>query len=1065
MLLKTAKPTINYKPTPFIMKIFSYFKQWSGILAGLVLMAMPLTASAAQVVAGDGNVIVQGKVVDEGGNPVPGAILVVESNSFYNAMTDENGAYSIEVPKGSKVSVSCIGFVAFSFTANSVTQNVTLMSDMQSLDESVVVGYGTQKKANLTGAIAVISEKAISATTTNDLVTKLQGKVAGLNIRNNSGTPGSYDNNINVRGFGAPLYVIDGINRTAADFNRLNSEDIESISVLKDASAAIYGLNAANGVIIVTTKKGNDVGRARFQFNANVGFSSPTDQVEMADAYTYFYLRNAANINSGMEPFITPEELEKWKSGEYTGTNWYDEVFKKNAIRQEYSVSADGGSERVQYYFNVNYTADNGLLKSGDLYYNKWNFRSNVTAKLTDGLKAAVKVSGYIDESESPTSNFFNIWRGTVNSLPYKPVYADPEETMYNSVKDGQSYNPVALSYSENTGYNRTRHTSVNTTFNLEWNPTFCRDFTLSGTVAYDKRLTHGKTLKKNWTMYTYDEANETYVGEDWNPIAKITSSYNNISYITTQVQAKYNKLFADAHNFGAQFIFETRASDNDYDSIEKFYDFYSNDQLDYASNNDAKAAGNEIKTRNMSFVGRLNYDYRGRYLIELAARYDGSYRYSPKVRWGFFPVVSLGWRISEENWMKGASDWLSNLKIRASLGQIGYDTGDPFQYIAGFSTSGGGWYEFSEGKTTTGVATPALVNETMTWTKNTIADIGVDLSFLDNRISVTADIFRRDKTGILAYRSVSLPNTFGATFPQENLNSNRTHGFDLAVGYQDRVDDYFFSISGNVTWARTMNRYLEGANYLNSWSNYRNNMTNRYSDIAWVYHVIGQFESQEEIDNYALYSVSRGQQYVQPGDWKYEDVNGDGVIDGDDMRPISLSNGASPHWNFGLTLSGSWRGLDYNILLQGAAGFKTYHDLTYTTPFWQESNIPTYYLDSWHHEDPYDASSPWVKGSLPSVRTNTFAPYLNQYQSTASYMDCSYVRLKNVEIGYTFNQQALRKAKIEKIRLFVSGNNLLTLCNKYAKAYDPEVTAGSANTGWVYPLSRTWNVGINLNF
>jgi len=1042
------------------MNLFSNLKQWSKALVCMILIVLPMVAFAAP----DGKVVVNGKVVDEGGNPVPGAILVVKGNTDYNAMTDVDGKFVFEVPKGSTVSVNCIGFVVQSFTANQAIQNVTLMSDMQSLDESVVVGYGTQKKANLTSAIAVINEKAISATKTNDLVTKLQCKVAGLNIRNNSGTPGSYDNNINVRGFGAPLYVIDGINRTSQDFNRLNSEDIESISVLKDASAAIYGLNAANGVIIVTTKKGNDSGRARFQFNANVGIASPTDMVQMANGYEYYVLRNQANINIGADPFITPEDLEKWRTGEYTSTDWYAECFKKNSIRQEYSVSADGGTEKVQYYFNVNYLEDNGLLKSGDINYDKWSFRSNITAALTQDLKASVKVSGYFDKSESPTSGIFNIWRGTVTSLPYRPVYADPEGTLYNSVKDGQSYNPVALSYSDNTGYSRSEKTSVNTTFDLAWNPTFFKDLTVSGTVAYDKQLTRTKNLKKNWTMYTYDDATDTYVGEDWNPIAELTAGYNNISYITTQLQAQYKHLFADAHNVAAQFVFETKASNQDYDSVDKFFDFYSNDQLDYASNNDSKSTGNEVKTRSMSFIGRVNYDYKGRYLLELAARYDGSYRYAPSVRWGFFPVVSAGWRISEENWMKGIK-WLSNLKLRVSAGQVGYDTGAAFQYIAGFTTSGGGWYEFTEGKTTTGVATPALVNETMTWTKNTIGNVGIDVSFLDNRISLSVDGFMREKTGILAYRSVSLPNTFGATFPQENLNSNRTQGFDLSLGYQDRIGEFFYSVSANATWARTMNRYIEGSNFLNSWSNYRGNNTNRYSDIAWVYHVIGQFQSQEEIDNYALYSTSRGQEYVLPGDWKYEDVNGDGVIDGDDMRPISLSNGANPLWNYGLTLSGSWRGLDFNILFQGAAGFKTYHDGPYTTPFWQESNIPSYYLDSWHHADPYDDTTEWISGHFPAIRASAYAPYLNQYASTASYLDCSYLRLKNVEIGYTFNQQALQKARIEKIRLFASVTNLLTFCNKYAKAFDPEVTAGNYNTGWIYPLTRTWNFGVNVNF
>jgi len=1038
-------------------------KRLLNVILALLIVALPFTFSITARAAQAQPVKVSGTVVDGQGQPLPGVFIVGANNA--NTMTDIDGHFSITVPAGSELTVSCMSYVTYKFKAvDKDGMTITLVEDTQSLDESVVVGYGTQKKAVITGAVSSISDKSIATTTSNDLVSKLQGKVSGLNIRTNTGSPGSYDSSINIRGFGTPLFIIDGINRTATDFYRLNSEDIQSISVLKDASAAIYGLNAANGVLIVTTKTGNDFGKPRFQFNSNMGFSQPTDRVKMADGYSYYYLRNAANINAGNPEYISPEELEKWKNGEYTSTDWYGETFRKYSVRREYSLSADGGNKSVKYYMNVNYTSDDGLLKSGDINYDKWSFRSNISADLSKTLTASVNVSGYMDASENPASDMFNIYRGTVTSLPYKPVYANNNPDYYNGVKDGQAYNPVAQSFIENVGYKRQEINAIQTVFLLKYKPLFLEGFELKGTVSLDKRWVRSKGLRTNWKMYSYDSSTDTYASEDWNPLTKITTSYNNLRNLSYQVQANYKKDFADAHHLTCSGIFEARGSDNDYASIEKYFDFYTNDQIDYAGDKDAKSGGNESHARNMSFIGRVTYDYKGRYLLEAAVRRDGSYRYHPDIRWGTFPVLSAGWRISEEPWMKSAKAVFSNIKLRGSYGIIGQDAGNAFQYIYGYTVSGGGWWEFEPSAVTNGVSTPSLVNEHLTWTKSYLTDIGVDLGFFDNKLSFTFDVFRRDMTGILASRNVDIPNTFGATFPQENLNSRRSQGFELSFGYQNRIGDFFYNISGNATYGRTMNLHVEHSPYTNSWSEYRSGSENRWNDLAWVYNIIGQFQSEEEIQNYAVYSTSLGNKRMLPGDWKFEDVNGDGVIDGDDTRPISLSSGRAPIWNYGLTLSCSWRGLDCSMLLQGAAGFVTFYSGPYAEPFWQDGNIPEYYIDAWHHEDPFDSSSPWVAGSLPSIRTLSNDPYRN-YASCMTYKDCSYLRIKNIEIGYTFNQRFLKKAHVEKVRFFANANNVMTFCNKYVKAYDPEKVAGSNNVGWNYPLLKTINTGLNINF
>ena len=1022
---------------------------------------------------------VSGKVVDNQGEPIPGAVLIGPGNT--NAITDLDGNFSLTVPSNAEVKVTCLGYLPYTFKAKGATGiKLTLAEDHENLEESVVVGYGVQKKAVITGSVTNVSSKEILTTTANDLVTKLQGKVSGLNIRNNTATPGAYDHSINIRGFGGPLYIIDGINRDGTDFNKLNPEDIETFTVLKDASAAIYGINAGNGVIIVTTKSGSHHGMARFQFNANMGFSTPTDRVRMANAYEYYWLRNAANINAGDPEYISPEELEAWRVGEITfdkdgeiqrhkSTDWYDATCKKFSARQEYSLSADGGVKGVKYYFNVNYSTDNGLLRSGDINYDKWSFRSVVTADLAKDLKLSANVSGYMDDRWDPAADMFNVFRGTICSLPYKPVYAtlDVEPfnawPYYNGVKDGQSYNPVAQSYVSEGGHHHYVNNAIQSVFTLTYSPTWLEGLEVKGTVSFDKRFAQTKILRKNWKMYTYNSITGEVADEDWNPNVQIKNTDNYLHVYNYQGQVNYKKEIKQ-HHIGASAIFEAIVRDNDWNSINKYFDFFTQAELDYAGDKDQTTGGNEDHQRKLGFIGRFNYDYASKYLLEAAVRRDGSYRYHPDVRWGTFPVISAGWRISEENWFKNNIKWFSNFKLRASWGIMGEDAGNAFQWISGYGIGGGGWWEYTPGAVTNGVTSPALVNEHLSWLKSYMADIGLDIGLFDNKLSVTVDVFWKDKTGLLATRSVDLPNTFGAAFPQENLNSNRTRGIEFSFDWQHRFGDFFYNISGNATFGRTMNMYIEHGPYTSSWSIYRGANDYRWSGLGWIYNLLGQFQTLEEIENAPVYNTGQGNKYMQPGDWIFEDVNGDGVIDGDDTRPISLSPGAAPIWNYGLTLSGNWRGLDFSVLFQGAAGFTVYYSGPYAEPFWLGGNVPAYLMDSWHHEDIFDSESPWVPGFFPAVRTMDKDPYRN-YASAYTYKDCSYVRLKNVELGYTLNKRFLKKVHIDKARFFLNVNNPYTWCNRFVKAYDPEKVAGQQNLGWNYPLMMTFNTGINLNF
>ena len=1009
---------------------------------------------------------ISGKVIDSSGGALPGVTVVVKGTTN-GTITSANGNYLLSnIPDNATLQFSFVGMKSQDIAVGNKTAiNVTLAEETVGIEEVVAIGYGTQKKESLTGAISNIVSKEIQTTSASSLAQKLSGKVVGLNIRQNNGEPGNFANSINIRGFGEPLYVIDGIARGgSADFQRLNSEDIESISILKDASAAIYGLNAANGVIIVTTKKGSS-GKTKFTLATTSGFSTPTDIPAMANAAQYYEMRNDANINAGLAPFISKEELAKWKEGGpgYESTNWADETFRKYAVRREHNLSAQGGNDKVAYYVNAGAVDEGSILRSNDLNYNKFNFRSNLTAKLTKNLTANINITGFIDKKTEPVQGIFSIWRGTVSALPINTPYANDNPEYLRRVQDGQSMNPVAISQIDLTGYNERANTTLQTSIDLTYKVPFIDGLELKGVAAYDSRFETYKNLSKNFDLYDYKVEDDSYVPTSFNKPASIFNHFNNSHYLTIQAHAIYKTTIADKHNLGATVVYEQKDQAGRYASILKYYDFYTNDQIDQAGEKNASSSGNEWQVRSMSFLGRLNYDYMGKYLIEFAARYDGSYRYHPDVRWGLFPVITGGWRVSEENFMKEKVQWLSNLKIRGSYGTIGQDAGAPFQFVQGFSTTGGGRAEFVNGILTNGAATPSIVNEKLTWMESNIKDIGIDVGFFENKLSLTADLYQRDRTGLLAYRNVSLPNTFGGTLPQENLNSDRVRGMEFSFAYRNTIGELSYNVKGNINFARTMNVYIESAPFTSSWSKYRGGASNRWSDIVWTYNKIDQFQTNEEILNAPIQNGNLGNQREIPGDFKYEDLNGDGVIDGNDISPNFYNE--SPKTNFGFSLDATWKGFDLSVLFQGAANFTVRRTHAYTTMFWAEGNLPAYFMDRWHLADPYNPASEWIPGEWPASRANPNNIGMLYEESGVWRRSASYLRFKNIELGYSFKQAVLHKIGIDKIRVFSNMSNVYTWADQYVKPFDPESVSGSYAAGWNYPLSRTVNIGVSVDF
>ena len=935
------------------------------------LFMIVFSSSAVLYAQGGGKVRVKGHVSDVNQELLIG-VSIQEKGTSNGIITDVNGGFSLEVSPKATLVVSYVGYATQEFPIKNQTDfDIVLQEDAQLLNEVVVVGYGTQKKGNLTGAIASIKSDEILTTTHSSLAQNLQGKVAGLQIRQQSGEPGSFDNMISIRGFGTPLYVIDGIPRDGSgEFQRLNPTDIESISILKDASAAIYGLNAANGVILVTTKKGQK-GKPRFNYSGVFGWQKPTDVPEMMNAGQFMDIKNEASINAGGEPILTKEELMKWKEGApgYESTDWYDEAMKGSAFQQQHNFSVTGGSENVDFFFSLGYLTDNGIVKNDGFDYEKYTFRSNLSAKLSKHLTAEVLIGGRYDTKKTPRFTFFDIFKATRAAWPTERPFANNNPDYPSKVF--LDNNPVAMSDPDIVGYSQTNNKALQTTASVKYDVPFVQGLQIKATGAYDSNMYMGKNAHRSYDVFTYASETDTYLKQTIGAPAYINNSYDDHNKLVLQAQVSYQRLFNKRHNVGVTLVYEQSKYWYRNSSLHRDYDFYTNDQVDQGSVNNMKNGGYETEEASMSYIGRFTYDYMSRYLVEFAFREDGSYRYAPGARWGFFPVVSVGYRISEEKFIKDNLTFIDNLKLRASYGTVGENTGEPFQYVQGFSTTGGGGYSFVDGVYTGGAASPGIINPNLTWLKSKTLNIGIDVGLFKGLLNFEMDLYQRDRKGLLAKRNLSLPNTFGGSLPDENINSDRVRGIDLSVSHNNSIGSFHYGVKFNMNFARTMNRYVERAPFRSSMEKWRNGSSNRWNDMSWGFVPVGQFQDMDDVNSYILQNGDQGNIQELPGSFKYEDVNGDGLLDDNDLQPLFWTG--QPKMHYVISLNASYKGFDFNALLQGSGKYSVRFTEIYSEIMaLNGANMPTYFYDRWHRADPYDPNSEWIPGKWPASKASS---------------------------------------------------------------------------------------------
>lgn len=965
-------------------------------------------------------------------------------------MTDQNGIYSLKTPNADAILVvSYIGYEKAEGTIKGKkTLDFSLKEEVNLLKEVVVIGYGVQKKINLTSAVSSIKGDDIVTTKNENVQNMLTGKVAGLRVVQSTSEPGSFDNTIDIRGLGSPLIIIDGIPRD--NMSRLNPDDVESISVIKDASAAVYGVRAANGVILITTKKGT-AGKMELSYTGTSTLQIASGLPKSVNAIDYMTLVNESfmhNVNGG-RLIYTDADFASYRNGTKKSTDWNHEVMNEIAPQTQHNLSASGGSEKVKYFFSTGYLNQTSIIKSDDINYERFNMRSNVSAQFAEGLTMSLDISGTMDEKHLLTESAWWIIRSMWYQPPTEQPYANGNPAYPSNALGG--LNPVSQSNADINGYQTINNKWFQSSISLDYDVPSVKGLNLKALYSYDYQIALNKAFRKQYNQYTYNAATDVYNPIPMNAPMRIRREFYEYPSDLSRLSANYKRKFGN-HDISGLLLYEqsSKSADNFYAQrelsipIDQLLAGNSKNQEGYMS------SGALYKFTNKAIVGRVTYDYDSKYLAEFSFRQDGSSKFSGDKRWGFFPTASAGWRVSEENfWKNSAIAFVNNFKIRASYGKTGDDSASSYQFITGYNYPAGGTNNGLPAGAIFGdtfvnaVASKGLPNPNITWFTSEMYDIGVDLKAWNGLLGVTFDYFKRDRNGLLASRGLSLPEIVGAGLPQENLNEDRTSGFDMEITHKNTIGDFKYNVQGTLGYTVTQNGFIQTAKAGNSYLNWLNNQNDRNQGLYWGYGDGGRYENYGNIVNSPTY-VARN---TVVGDYIYQDWNGDGVNNTLDQKPIAYSG--RPMITFGMNISGSYKKIDFNLLLQGAAKTQVAYTEQLIQPLWANGNALEQFMDRYHPvdptDDPYSPNTEWVAGRFGYTGT---IPYTN---TSVNVQNASYVRLKSIEFGYRFTKAT---------RVFINAYNPLTFTK--LKYLDPEHP--SSNYGYMYPLNQTFTIGLNLN-
>ena len=1039
-----------------------------------VLLALMVSmASFAQDFSG-----ILGSVIDENGEPVIGATVVEKGRSENATITNFDGQFAMRIEPGKTLIVSYIGYLTQEVVAkNGMT--ISLKPDDKLLEEVVVIGYGVQKKSVVTASIAKVSAEDLEGKAPVRMDNALKGLAAGVNVTTSSGQPGA-SARIRIRGTGSvnnsdPLYIVDGM-PIEGGLDYINPSDIESIEVLKDAaSGAIYGARAANGVVLVSTKKGK-LGKASVTYNFSTGWQNPWKHVDVLNATEYAILRNEAQVNAGIAPqFADPYSLGK-------GTDWQDEIFNENAPVTNHEVTLSGATERVNYFLSMGYYDQEGIVGGnfGQSNYNRLTLRSNTNYTVFDVTKernwlnkldVQVNLSyARVKSSGIGVNDQYGSRLGEALSLPptiaayvdrdkeqayidemtaafpdeYQPLYLNGRLVNLPGVSYNELSNPLAgMALPASQGWSHKFVTNFSATLGiwdgLKFRTSYSADMSFWGSNWYSIPNWTSPTRHQNYS----DAGSESDRGTVWQ-IENVLS---------------YDKEI-DKHSFGVvlgQSAFENSGwtlggSRRDLRSYDKPY--ISAAEGLQADGKMSVWGGPSTRHTMSSLFARLSYNYDERYMFQGTIRRDGSSRFGTNNKYGTFPSVSLGWNIMNENFMKDTKDWLTNFKLRLSWGKNGNDNIGDFRYTV--YTQGGNNYGFGAAgneKEVTSTKAAGLGNPDIKWEESEQYDAGIDFGFFNNALTFTVDWFKKKTNGML--KDMPIPSYVGESFPIANVGDMENTGIEFEAGYKWNIGDAKFSIKGNVSYLKNKLIKLGNSSGYETYDNVaeRGNISRAENGqpfpFFYGYKTAGVFQNQQQIDNYVNADGNMIQPNAQPGDLIFVDVNGDGQIDDNDRTKIGKG---TPDWTFGATFNAAWKGFDFMMFWQGTAGNDIY-DATHRNDL-ATINMPTYYLDRWHGEGTSNTFPRLVQGNSS-----------NWVSSDIYVSDGSYVRLKNIELGYTIPENLTKYVFINRLRLYVAAENLLTF-TKY-HGFDPEIsTTTSLGVDYgIYPQSRVWRVGVNVTF
>lgn len=1001
--------------------------------------ANKLPSGIVSVVNAEQKKQISGTVKDNKGLSIPGVSVVVKGTTS-GTITDADGKFMISVPTNAKVLV--FSFVGMKTQEIDITGKTTFNVEMEDeaigIEEVVAVGYGTQKKVSLTGALSAITSKELEGRVSTNISSTLQGTMAGVTATVNNGQPGRDQATIRVRGIGTlgnsdAMVIVDGI---VGFMNDINPTDIESVTVLKDAaSAAIYGSRAANGVILINTKKGKK-GDVTAHYNMDFGQQSMTAIPDFLDSWKASTIYNEALVNEGKSPKYSDAEIQKFKDGSdpehYPNTDWYKLFWNGNGIQQNHSFDVSGGNEKTQSYLSVGYLSQNGLVEGSSL--DRYSTRFKIDTQLNSHIKLSSNISYSQELFKEPVSNIhsldFGFLMGTLNQTGR--VVPNIINGYYGYSDEG---NPIAVRNAGSNNFNKTHHLSTIFQADIE----ILKGFHFKPLLGYTAAIIESKS-RINDLQYYDPNTGEPSLWQGPNRVANSNSLSDNL---TMQALLQYDKTFGD-HELNVLAGYSQEHNKYDY-TFGSRYGYLNNalDQLDAGPVSGQQNGGNSSEYALQSLFGRINYSFRKKYLIEGIIRDDGSSRFAPANRWAIFPSASVGWRISEESFFENAKKIVSDLKLRGSLGMLGNQNIGTYPYQATIAT--GQNYTFG-GQTVDGISPVQGVNSDIKWESTKTMDIGLDAGFINGNLTLTGDYFIRNTSDILL--SLPVMNAYGLNVPVINAGSVQNKGLELMAGYHLRKNDFSFDVNANVSFIKNEITSLAGTGPFPNGSTIRGVGLPIYSLYGWVSE--GLFQSQTEIDSHANQNGMGGP--VALGDIKYKDLNGDKVIDSKDRQYLGTY---FPKANYGLNISAKYKGFDAVLFLQGVGGIKSYVSGRILGSLYDKSGDPTsIWFDRWTPENP--------NASFPRVWNSNSQNDPGAVPSSFWVRDASYVRLKNVQLGYTLPDRLLARTGIKKVRIFWTGKDLLTF-TKFYKWVDPEAPLGG--NSFTYPMVKVNSLGINLTF